>query len=336
MNKANPKVIGAFVVGAIALIVVGVLIFGGAQWFKETTRWVAYFPGSVKGLRVGASVDFRGVRVGRVVEIRAEYDAETDKILIPVIMEIDPQAIVVKGADQIDRARFAKQMIEGEGLRAQLQMESMVTGLLFIELDLLPDTPIRLVGGSDQYPEMPTVPSKLEELQEQARKVVQDIPTLINNVNGLLVELTSLFERNKEKIDKTISNIEHITDALEKESPEIEKMMADAAQAVASIRRTSDTIDELIQMNADNIGGTVVAWRETADSVRRMADQLNQMVAENRDGLRDFTQSGLYEFTGLAQDAQRMVQQITRIAEELERDPARFLFGEKGGGVRTE
>ena len=64
-----------------------------------------------------------------------------------------------------------------------------------------------------------------------------------------------------------------------------------------------------------------------------MADQINAAVAENRDGLRDFTQTGLYEYTGLAQDAQRMVDQITRVAEELERDPARFLFGNRTQGV---
>jgi phospholipid/cholesterol/gamma-HCH transport system substrate-binding protein len=52
--------------------------------------------------------------------------------------------------------------------------------------------------------------------------------------------------------------------------------------------------------------------------------------------LRDFTQTGLYEYTGLAQDAQRLVDQITRVAEELERDPARFFFGDRTQGVATE
>jgi len=67
-----------------------------------------------------------------------------------------------------------------------------------------------------------------------------------------------------------------------------------------------------------------------------MADQVNNLAAENRQGLRDFTENGLYEITGLAQDAQRMVNQITRVAEQLERDPGRFLFGDRGQGVRAE
>jgi phospholipid/cholesterol/gamma-HCH transport system substrate-binding protein len=68
-----------------------------------------------------------------------------------------------------------------------------------------------------------------------------------------------------------------------------------------------------------------------------MADQVNNLVAENRQGLRDFSETGLYEITGLAQDAQRMVNQINRVAEQLERDPSRFLFGDRNqGGVRAE
>ena len=77
-------------------------------------------------------------------------------------------------------------------------------------------------------------------------------------------------------------------------------------------------------------------WTTAASAMRRLADEAEQLMAENRQGLSDFTQEGLYEYTGLAQDAQRLVDQITRIAEELERDPARFLFGDRAQGIRAE
>jgi phospholipid/cholesterol/gamma-HCH transport system substrate-binding protein len=77
-------------------------------------------------------------------------------------------------------------------------------------------------------------------------------------------------------------------------------------------------------------------WTVAASSMRRLADQSGQLIAENRPGLRDFTQGGLYEYTGLAQDAQRLIDRISRIADELERDPARFLFGDRGQGVGVE
>ena len=77
-------------------------------------------------------------------------------------------------------------------------------------------------------------------------------------------------------------------------------------------------------------------WTVAAGAMRRTAGQVEQLIAENRQGLRDFTQYGLYEYTGLAQDAQRLVDQITRITEELERDPARFLFGDRAQGIRAD
>ena len=73
MNRANPKVIGAFVVGAVALVVVGVLLLGGAEWLAEKRTFVAYFEGSVKGLNVGAPVEFQGVKVGAVTDIQLQF-----------------------------------------------------------------------------------------------------------------------------------------------------------------------------------------------------------------------------------------------------------------------
>jgi phospholipid/cholesterol/gamma-HCH transport system substrate-binding protein len=77
-------------------------------------------------------------------------------------------------------------------------------------------------------------------------------------------------------------------------------------------------------------------WTVAASAMRRTADQVERMVAENRQGVRDFTQYGLYGYTGLAQDAQRLVDQFSRITERVERDPAGFLFGDRTQGISTE
>ena len=95
MKRANPAVIGGFVVGAIALIVIGLLAFGGAGWFIQSNTYIAYFPGSVKGLQVGAPVDFRGVKIGQVTEIRVLFNPQDVSARIPVIMELDPTQIQV-------------------------------------------------------------------------------------------------------------------------------------------------------------------------------------------------------------------------------------------------
>ena len=147
MSKANPAVIGGFVIGAIALVVIGLLAFGGTNWFAKRNKYVAYFPGSVKGLQVGAPVDFRGVTIGRVTDIKVLFNPEEVSARIPVVMEFDPTQIEVVGGEPIMAgAEGAKRLIDA-GFRAQLQSQSLLTGLLFVNLDFLPKSPVRLVGG---------------------------------------------------------------------------------------------------------------------------------------------------------------------------------------------
>jgi paraquat-inducible protein B len=92
-KKANPAVIGGFVVGAVALLVVGVLVFGSGKFWTTTVSWVSYFPGSVKGLQIGAPVTFRGVKIGQVTNIKATLDVREQPvtILTPVYWEIERQ-----------------------------------------------------------------------------------------------------------------------------------------------------------------------------------------------------------------------------------------------------
>ncbi|MGH6897345.1 MAG: MlaD family protein [Geminicoccaceae bacterium] len=334
MSKANPAVIGAFVIGAIALIVIGLLVYGGAGWFVQRNQYVAYFPGSVKGLRVGAPVDFRGVSIGQVTDIRVIFDPEEVSARIPVIIEFDPTQIQLAGAEQMV-ADDTDRLIEG-GLRAQLQSQSLLTGLLFVNLDFHPDAPARLVGGDEPYPEIPTIPSGLEQLQQSAGDIAMRLPDMVDRLAGVLTSIDEELSRNRGDIRQIVADVATTAEAIRDQTPEINRIMATARDATGDVRRAAATLEQILQTNRDAIGALIDEWTVTAGSVRRMADQVNAAIAENRPGLRDFTQTGLYEYTGLAQDAQRLVDQMTRVAEELERDPARFLFGDRTQGVATE
>ena len=79
-RRANPTVIGAFIIGAVALIVIGLLVLGRGQFFSDTQTFVLYFDGSIKGLNIGAPVDFQGVRIGSVTDIHVIYDSKTSDI----------------------------------------------------------------------------------------------------------------------------------------------------------------------------------------------------------------------------------------------------------------
>src|SRR5919106_2284548 len=329
MSKANPAVIGGFVIGAIALIVIGLLVFGGTNWFTQHNKYIAYFPGSVNGLRAGAPVSFRGVTIGQVTEIKVMFNPETVSAQIPVVMDLDPSQIEMTAPDPAASAGQDAERLIKAGLRAQLQSQSLLTGLLFVNLDFGKQAQARLVGGPQPYPEIPTIPSELEQLQQSAGDVAMRLPGLVEQLNGLLKTVDEELQESKGNVRRIVADVAAIADTVKGQTPEFNRIVASARDAAAEMRRAAATLDQILQTNKDGIGSLVGEWTVTAGSVRRMADQINATIAENREGLRDFTENGLYEYTGLAQDAQRMVDQFTRVGEQIERDPAGFLFGDR-------
>jgi paraquat-inducible protein B len=336
MSKANPALIGGFVIGAIALLVIGLLVFGGTSWFKTQNRYVAYFPGSVKGLRVGANVDFRGVTIGQVTQINVNYNPADQQFRIPVVMEFDPARIEIVGDGQAVESRQDIQRLIEAGLRAQLQNESLLTGLLFVNLDFRPKTPVKLIHGDEPYPEIPTIESGLEQIQQSAGDIAQQLPGLLSRLNAILGSIDEGLTASTGDVQQIVASVADIAGRVSEKGPALDQILANANATTGEVRDAAKTVDQILQTNHEAIGSLINEWTVTAVSVRRMADQVNNLIAENRAGLRDFTQSGLYEYTGLAQDAQRMVDEITRVTEELQRDPARFLFGDRAGGVAAQ
>src|SRR5205823_5013035 len=166
-KKISPTLIGGFVVGAIALLVIAVIAFGSGMLFRKTKEFVSYFDGNVNGLHIGAPVKFRGVEVGSVKNILLQLDKSLDVRSIPVIFEIDLEKITSRGATAtlLEDPTALKVAID-RGLRAQLQTESLLTGVLYIGIDLFPGTPVKLVQAArSKYPEIPTVPTVLERAE---------------------------------------------------------------------------------------------------------------------------------------------------------------------------
>ena len=251
MSKPIGKpLIGAFVVGAVALAVVGLIVLGGGEFLKKKYMRVMYFDGSVSGLKVGAPVTFRGVQVGTVTHITIHADPKDMTTRIPVIIEIDPASIEVPGGyldDQIPR------MIK-RGLRAKLELQSMVTGQLQIELDYMPDTKARLVGGKSKYPEIPTVPSTMSKFEKELEQIpikeighrlsavlasiekFMDNPALnqsVHNLNQTLVDMQKLLKDVDRHVDPLLGSataaIKNTTDATRPAIKEVERAFANIA-----------------------------------------------------------------------------------------------------------
>ena len=164
-KKANPTVVGGFVMGAIALILTGVMMFGTGRLFDERFTIVSFFEGSVTGLQVGAPVEFRGVPVGTVTAIRALYDPEETSLMIPVYMTLARNSVTNVKFDTLERSPEEELAIMiDHGLRARLDIRSLVTGQMFVALDFHPDTPPTLVGVDADTLEIPSTTSRMDKV----------------------------------------------------------------------------------------------------------------------------------------------------------------------------
>jgi paraquat-inducible protein B len=273
MSKpANKKVIGLFVLGAIALLVVALVVFGSGKIFKKTVPMVFYFEGSVKGLNIGSAVVLKGVQVGSVTNVVLQFNPKDLSLRIPVYADFDPDKIarvtgerIVKRGEQV---AMQKRLID-HGMRAKLEMQSILTGLLMINLDFLPDTPAKLVGTDPDVWEIPTVPTPLEVLTEK----VQKLP----------------IEETFNKLANAVSGIEKMVN-----SPELERGMKNLSQSAEEMRKTIKSINEEIKPLSASIQETLKDTR----SVLKNADNQITGTATRLEGLMGEAQKLVSEVNG--------------------------------------
>lgn len=195
--KANPTVLGAFIVGAVVLIFVAVIVLGSGTLFTATDSFVMYFKGSVNGLNAGAPVKFRGVEIGTVTEVRALYDPKDYSAYIQVEIKIKPGKFnaVTDGTAALASSMNTKTVDDllARGFRGQLQLQSFVIGLLFVDLNFYPGAPMGLVDIPSEYRELPTIPTALEQVAETARQVMEQLGEL--PLEQLLSDISTILQR---------------------------------------------------------------------------------------------------------------------------------------------
>jgi len=289
-KQASKTLIGAFVVGALILAVAGVVVFGSGKFFRKVDKFVMFFEGSVKGLQIGAPVVFRGVQIGHVTNIVMEFNAKDLTAFIPVYAEIYPQKIVQIGGDHSSGQQYIDALIK-KGLRARLELQSFVTGQLVVNVDLYPDTPIRLVGLEKEYHEIPTIPSgmeqltkKLEELplREIADRVNETLAAINRLVNSpdLLKSFGSLNQllKNADSLVKNLNTeVGHV--ASEQIVSSIKETLSAAQGTLTETRKAVEHINGIAVQNANlgyEIGRTLEQISELSRSIRVLGDYLDR------------------------------------------------------------
>jgi|MudIll2142460700_1097286.scaffolds.fasta_scaffold05588_5 paraquat-inducible protein B len=325
-SRANPAVIGGFVLGAIALAIAGLVVVGGGKFFQHRQFWEANFDESIKGLAIGAPVTFRGVKVGSVTDIRVVVNRNvspdkvtTDVMRTPVFFEISADRIADTAGNEVRFEKDAagvKRLIEF-GLRAQLELQSLVTGQLGINLDFHPGAPMKLTGVSLKYPEFPTVPStmaalgrslddlNLNEVAQDIRQTVKGIERLVNSpeVKKIFVSANATLAR----VDTLAANADS---KIAKLGPALEK-------ATATLNETLDTIRVLTQ----NVNSqTVPAVSQTLQDVGQLARRIeSETVPGANQFLGDASQVAKRLDAETVPAVNQLVGQVRQLAASFER-----------------
>jgi paraquat-inducible protein B len=228
--RANPTAIGLFMIGGIVLAVVGVATLASASWFEKQSVFISYFGESVNGLEVGAPVKFQGVPVGSVTNLHIQIELKDKTFQVPVQYQIDLTRLTsVAGTfvDLEDESVLRQQI--ADGLRAQLQMESMVTGQLYIELAYRADAKApELERRPTPFPEIPTTPSLLAAFGTQAGSMVGDVLKILYRVNAMLEEV-DMKELNRSVV-ASAGAVERLA-----ESPGLQATLKDAPKMTAQL-----------------------------------------------------------------------------------------------------
>lgn len=316
-NSANKTLIGLFVVGAVALVI-AVLAVLGSGWFRAETTFIMYFEGSVTGLTPGSSVTFKGVPVGSVTRIAVQYDPSALVVLVPVYVEIDTGKIGIVGKHDQENVYQLKPLIE-KGLRAQLQTISYVTGQLVVALDFFPDTPVHLVGLDRRYTEIPTVPSRIEELSRTLKglplhELTQSLLATARSVEKLVA--TPGLEKSIESLNMTLQRIARLTDKLE----------TNAGPLMESIKKTSDEARSTMAEMRQSFEKARIA--ETVAEMRKAAREADRLFADAR-GLVSPDSGLMGDLHEAMEDLAAAAQSIRSAADYIERNPEALIRGKR-------
>jgi len=335
-KRTNPKLIGAFVMGGIILAMVGILAFAGGKFFVTTTKGVLYFEGSLGGLAVGAPVNFRGVQIGTVTAITIEYDAVKQEIHIPVEIEVEPEKIVITNGE---RSGHNIQVLVERGLRAQLQVQSLVTGQASINLDFHPDTPIRLV--STRKDELPTVPSAMESLQADLASVLNKLSAMpldqiVENANGAINDLRGTLTSMGQLATRVNGAAGPILDEVRAASEKLDVLVATAntrlqLQPGEPLQTFNDTMLHYGALAQDLRGQVAPVSKDLRATLQNADDVMTQLDSITSRMEREYGKNPalLTQVSDTLRDARAMLGAIRSLAEYLQRNPNALLTGKQ-------
>ncbi len=320
-------VIGAFGFGALVLSLVTIIVLGSLRLFSEDQHFVLYFDESINGLSVGAPIKFRGVPIGQVADIRIRYNQREDSAAIPVFGRVDARRLTETLGIELDfsDASQVDQLVKS-GLRGRLQLESLITGQLFVELDFVEEDPATINYHQKEWDlnEIPTAPSVMAQVGTTTSDIFAKLSAvdleqlsdkwilLLDKTSALLVdlraaELSTSFIAASEAITR-LAGDEHLLVLIE-----------EARATLTSFRELAETADAGLGPTLQEAQGIMKQLEQTLQSFDTAAVGMSELLAPNAPA-RENLERALRELMFSARA-------LRDLSEFLERNPGSIFFG---------
>ena len=331
-KKANPTIIGGFVVGAVVLIAAAVAIFGGAELFAKRNVYVAYFEESTKGLRVGSNVVMNGVGIGYVSDIALLVDDADYSTKTRVTLEIMPDRFIpLRDGEPLGEGMEVgvthEELIREAGLRAQLEIEAIVTGQLLVNLTMRPETEALIRGGDSSHPEIPTIPSSVAQLLANVQSWLSEVRTDFDlSVIGSSLEniLTGMDELvNSPDIRGSLSGVNSLVN-----DPATKDLARDLQQTLADLRVAISDAGEMFRTTQGNIGAIREDLAPALESLGNALDEAEGALEAAKLQLSGDTAQA-DQLSSTLEEIERAAQSINNFFDYIERNPEALWRGKQ-------
>tara|TARA_R110002126_G_scaffold119409_4_gene260345 strand:- start:3513 stop:4484 length:972 start_codon:yes stop_codon:yes gene_type:complete len=322
MSKSQrlPLAIGAFIFGAILLVFIALLFFSGGRIFAEKAPVVMYFNNSVQGLQVGAPVKLKGVVIGEISDISIDFPNDSSQgVTASVHADLLLKRINLKGIQVGEE--FFSHAIEN-GLRAQLNYLSLLTGQLYVELDFYPNTSARFHDDKDSLLELPTIATDFESLFKDLQSL--NLKNVITNVDKLAQQLSDIAASGK--IQQALDNFDSAATAVRNTAVHIDTTQATLGTKSAEVLTKLDSL--LMQLNKDepqmveSLNLSLAALHKTLVSIDKLANQAGNSLDQNS--------PLVIELTNTLAEISRTARALRSLSETLDEQPEAIIRGKQG------
>lgn len=319
-SKNTSFAIGAFIVGAMVLIFIALIFFSGGRLFSKKEKVIMYFEGSVQGLQVGAPVKLKGVVLGEITDIQINFQNDEKTIVTAVTADLVMERINSKGATV--KGEFFTEAINN-GMRAQLNFQSFLTGLLYVELDFYPESPAKLYGlQSENFSgprELPTIATQFEELSKNFAEM--NIKGMVTHIDEFAIELNKIIKSGE--IQTTIKSVNRAAASIEKTSNNLNLQISQLAQ---NIEKTRIDVDKLIAELNTRTPELAQSLNKSLKDLSLSLDQINKTAASIDN---NFSEDAplINQLSTTLNDISYSARAFRNLSETLEQQPEALLRG---------